>query len=271
MKTVHYDNLLKIEAYSFNEITRPFPNHFHDYYVIGLIEKGTRILSCKNREYKIKEGNILIFNPNDNHECIQEGNENFNYKGLNISKNVMLSLSEEITEKKALPQFSENVITDEELKNKLCTVYNQIINKTEYLEKEEAFIFLISYLIEKYCKQSENQFQYHEKDIEKACVFIKENYSKHIALGDICKCCNLSKSSLLRAFLKIKGITPYRYIQSLRINEAKKLLENGYSPIETAGMTGFSDQSHFSNFFNAFIGLTPAEYKRIFQKRKELK
>ncbi len=32
-----------------------FPNHFHDYYVIGFIEKGKRHLSCKNKEYSIEQ------------------------------------------------------------------------------------------------------------------------------------------------------------------------------------------------------------------------
>ena len=34
------------------------------YYVIGFIEAGTRCLSCKNKEYTVSQGNILLFNPN---------------------------------------------------------------------------------------------------------------------------------------------------------------------------------------------------------------
>jgi transcriptional regulator GlxA family with amidase domain len=51
---------------------------------------------------------------------------------------------------------------------------------------------------------------------------------------------------------------------TIRINEAKKLLESGVSSAETAVRTGFSDQSHFTNFFNMFIGLPPGAYREIF-------
>ena len=79
---------------------------------------------------------------------------------------------------------------------------------------------------------------------------------------------SFSKSSLLRAFTRAKGMTPYRYLQSVRIGAARKLLEEGNSLIDTALKTGFSDQSHFSKFFNMFIGLTPGSYRDIFQKHQ---
>ena len=100
---------------------------------------------------------------------------------------------------------------------------------------------------------------------------MKEQYAQHISLEQLCECSNLSKSTLLRAFTKSKGITPYRYLQSIRVNKAKTLLEMGNTPIESALQTGFSDQSHFTNFFHMFIGLSPSAYRRIFQKRNEAK
>ena len=50
-RTVCFDRELKIEAYRFKGIMQKFPNHFHEHYVIGFIEKGQRYLSCKNKEY----------------------------------------------------------------------------------------------------------------------------------------------------------------------------------------------------------------------------
>lgn len=45
IRTVCYDEDLHLEAYRFEGIVQPFPNHFHDYYVIGFMESGTRCLS----------------------------------------------------------------------------------------------------------------------------------------------------------------------------------------------------------------------------------
>ena len=42
-RTAVYDDELRIEAYRFEGIVQPFPNHFHEYYVIGFIEDGHRV------------------------------------------------------------------------------------------------------------------------------------------------------------------------------------------------------------------------------------
>ena len=67
---------------------------------------------------------------------------------------------------------------------------------------------------------------------------------------------------LLRAFAKAKGVTPYSYLENIRIGEAKRLLEQGVPPVEAALRTGFSDQSHFTNYFHRLIGLAPGAYRR---------
>ena len=67
----------------------------------------------------------------------------------------------------------------------------------------------------------------------------------------------------------MKGVTPYRYLENIRIGEAKKLLEQGASPLDAALATGFCDQSHFTNYFSRFIGLAPGVYRDIFLKKNE--
>ena len=84
-RTAVYDDELRIEAYRFEGIVQPFPNHFHEYYVIGFIEDGHRVLSCRNQEYALKKGNILLFNPGDNHACVQSDDGTLDYRGFNWS------------------------------------------------------------------------------------------------------------------------------------------------------------------------------------------
>lgn len=86
-----------------------------------------------------------------------------------------------------------------------------------------------------------------------------------ITLDDLSKLAGLSKYYLLRSFTKQKGISPYSYLETIRIGKAKKLLEQGVLPVDAALQTGFSDQSHFSNFFKKFIGLTPKQYMNIYK------
>lgn len=60
-------------------------------------------------------------------------------------------------------------------------------------------------------------------------------------------------------------MTPYGYLESVRIGAAKRLLEQGVSPVDTALQVGFSDQSHFTNYFSRFIGLSPGLYQDSFR------
>ena len=270
VRTVVYDDELNIEAFRFEGVVQPFPNHFHEnYYVIGIIENGTRLLVCKNTEYTVARGDILIFNPNDNHGCVQCDDGTLDYRELNIPIKTMMALAEDITGSSILPVFSENVLVNEELALYLRSLHQMIMNGGEKVEKEEMLLLFISSLLERYGQPFEKCVLDCREEIELACSFMKEQYAQHISLEQLCECSNLSKSTLLRAFTKSKGITPYRYLQSIRVNKAKTLLEMGNTPIESALQTGFSDQSHFTNFFHMFIGLSPSAYRRIFQKRNE--
>ncbi|MCM1500443.1 MAG: AraC family ligand binding domain-containing protein [Clostridium sp.] len=58
------------------------------------------------REYSIEKGSIVLFNPGDNHACVQSDDGTFDYRGFNIAKEVMLDLAEEVSGKWQLPGFS---------------------------------------------------------------------------------------------------------------------------------------------------------------------
>lgn len=263
-RTVVYDDALRIEAYRFEGIVQPFPNHFHEHYVIGFVEDGERCLSCKNKEYSLERGSIVFFNPGDNHACVQSDNGTFDYRGFNISKSTMLDLAEEVTGKRELPGFSKNVIFDDEIVCYLRPLHEMVMNGVSDFGKEETLLFLISALIQNYGQPFENCVPECPQEIEKACEFIRQHFNERIYLDQICRYAGLSKSTLLRAFTKSKGVTPYRYLETIRINEAKALLGKGVQPVEAAMQTGFSDQSHFTNYFNSFIGLAPGVYRDIF-------
>ena len=268
IRTVVYDDELRMEAYWFEGIVQPFPSHFHEHYVIGFVEKGERMLSCRDREYAIEEGSIVLFNPGDSHACVQSDEGTFDYRGFNISKAVMLDLEEEVTGRRELPRFSKNVICHEGIACHLRSLHEMVMRGTGEFKKEETLLFLLSYIIQNYGKPSRRCVPESRQEIEKACEYMAEHFAEPIYLDQICRYAGLSKSALLRAFTKEIGVTPYRYLETVRINEAKRLLSEGMAPAETAIRTGFSDQSHFTNYFNQFIGLAPGAYREIFSEKE---
>jgi len=271
MKRIVYDRQLGVEAYMLEDIVQPFPNHFHDYYVIGLVEEGERLMSCKNKEYAIGKGTVVLFNPGDNHHCVQNDGGTFYYRGLNISKKVMAEIATELTGTCKLPGFSENVLRDEEAACYLRSLHQMIMDGFSDLGKEELLLLLISLLLQKYGIAFEDCVPECRVEVDKACQFIRDHFSQRITLDQLCRFTGLSKSTLLRAFTKEKGVTPYRYLEAIRVNEAKLLLAKGMQPLDAAIETGFFDQSHFTNYFSSFIGLAPGTYREIFFNKQESK
>lgn len=267
---VIFDEELQIEACRFFQ---PFPNHFHEHYVIGLVEDGRRGFSCKNREYLLEKGAVMLLNPGDNHSCEKAGEETLDYRGLNIPKEVMAEVFRDADRKdsQGLPRFMQNVVYDQEAASYLRKLHSCIMEGSKELEKEELFLLLVSTLLQQYGESSGCCLPECRKEIEQTCRFMDQHFAERIRLEQLCRCAGLSKSTLLRAFTKEKGVTPYRYLEAVRINKAKKLLEEGASPGEAALATGFSDQSHFTNYFTRFIGLAPGAYRDILQEKRQKK
>ena len=136
--------------------------------------------------------------------------------------------------------------------------------------KEEKFLTVLSALFEKYEPNFYKNISVCREEVEKACRFMEENFSEHISLEEISRYAGLSKSTLLRAFAKEKGITPYRYLETIRIHQAKT---------DAGSANGTGGSSHKDRFFRpkSFYKLfqppdrkSPRELNRqIFYKRKE--
>lgn len=265
-RTIRYDRDLNLEAYHFKGIMQKFPNHFHEHYVIGFIEKGSRRLTCKNREYNIETGDIILLNPLENHICEQIDDGVLDFRCINIQPEAMQKAAYEITGKDSKPHFGVNVVYRSDHVKPLHKLHRIIMEQQPDFEKEELFFFLLEQLIELYAEPFHKQPpDKNSPAIQSVFDYIGQHYAEHIRLDELASLAGMNKYTLLRAFTRLRGITPYRYLETVRINEAKKLLEQGIEPIEAAMQTGFVDQSHFSNFFKDFIGLTPKQYQNIFK------
>lgn len=264
-RTVCYDVELEIEAYRFVGVMQKFPNHFHDYYVIGFIEAGQRLLVCKNREYIINPGDITVFNPGDVHSCEQLDGRALDYRCLNIQADAMERMVREMTGRSCLPRFKRPVLFQSELAGSLCELHRMILEGERDMAKEELALLLIGqFLQEEADLRSETAGREPEAGLKAACAYLDTHYHHAVSLDELGSLAGMSKYHFLRLFTRSLGITPYCYLQAVRIGRAKQLLEQGLPPAETAQLTGFGDQSHFTHTFKRLIGLTPGQYTRIF-------
>lgn len=71
----------------------------------------------------------------------------------------------------------------------------------------------------------------------------------------------ISQSTLNRLFRTYLHISPHRYLEDLRLAEAKRLLAGGADVTEAALECGFTDSSHFILLFRRRFGITPGKYR----------
>ncbi|MCW5605945.1 MAG: helix-turn-helix domain-containing protein, partial [Burkholderiales bacterium] len=61
------------------------------------------------------------------------------------------------------------------------------------------------------------------------------------------------------------GMSPLEYVHTLRLEEAKHMLETGERPVEAvAGEVGYEDAAFFSRLFRRRVNLTPGQYRKRF-------
>lgn len=98
--------------------------------------------------------------------------------------------------------------------------------------------------------------------LKKAYAYISQNYSKQITLSDVAEYVHLNPTYLSTTFKKTSGYSFKYYLNSVRIEESKRLLSNtDYSILDIAIACGFQDQSYFTKTFKKFTGLTPGQFR----------
>jgi transcriptional regulator GlxA family with amidase domain len=105
--------------------------------------------------------------------------------------------------------------------------------------------------------------------IESAQQWVAQNYDKADVVGDLVRQCGLPKRTFDRRFRAATGYSPLAYIQALRVEEAKQLLETTNTAIEAIGReVGYEDAASFRRLFRRLAGIGPAEYRRKLQPPK---
>jgi transcriptional regulator GlxA family with amidase domain len=102
--------------------------------------------------------------------------------------------------------------------------------------------------------------------IEHCQAWLAQNYERADIVAELVRRSGLPKRTFDRRFRTATGYSPLAYIQALRIEEAKQLLETGNAPVESiAREVGYGDLASFRRLFRRTVGMTPGDYRRKFQ------
>lgn len=254
-------------------------SHFHPFTEIFFITHGNGIMEIDNVDVAIKEGDLIIINPNCPHT------EKSSYKFIDQLEYIVFGINNLTLSNKSLPLLNGELPTPTYYKimnfnnNKNVILYylNTLVQEVELKEinYELACKSILTLFIIYISRNSESTLLItnNPEKLNIECVKIKNyidsHYSENITLDILSNLSYINKFHLVHLFTKQMGISPINYLISKRIEESKNLLTTtNYSIRDIATIVGFSNSSYFSQMFKKFNGDSPRIYKNKYTTLK---
>ncbi len=149
----------------------------------------------------------------------------------------------------------------EEMQPYLNELQSLPLNST-FLEKQKCFFTILAELLKSHKSN---------KTVEKIQLYLQENFRGKTSIKDLEEIVFLSRNQIINVFKEAFGVTPYRYITELRLQEACELLLSTTRTLSTiAANVGYSDYSIFYKAFYAKYKISPQEYRRLKNKNRSI-
>ncbi len=95
--------------------------------------------------------------------------------------------------------------------------------------------------------------------------WIADHYAEPSPVAAMIALSGIAERSFKRRFQQATGMSPLEYVHTLRLEEAKQMLESGSLSVEAiANEVGYEDAGFFSRLFRRHVNLTPAQYRKRF-------
>lgn len=260
----------------------PIQMHSHEFYEINIIAEGTGRHYIENNSYPITSGDFFIIPPNVRHGYSEKNaldifhiilsdkfflryrDELRSMHGFSLLFNIEPRLRAK-SNLKIFPNISANDFMF--FLSEIGKLY-KLNQSTENMHETEKCIKTLNLICEfsgivtsnKYGAAGHSSIDI--RQITKVLSYIDNNYNCKITLNDLCRLSNMSRSTLLSQFHTLCNCSPTEYIQSVRIDNAKKMLaDTDFSIATIAQECGFYDSSHFTRTFFQKTRLLPKDYR----------
>jgi transcriptional regulator GlxA family with amidase domain len=99
--------------------------------------------------------------------------------------------------------------------------------------------------------------------VKRVIEMMQGDPSKTFTLEKMAESVNLSAPYFCFLFKSITGVPPAKYLKTLRMHQAAKLLTTTFLSVkEIVRRVGLADESHFVRDFKRLYGRTPSEYRQ---------
>lgn len=242
--------------------------HSHEFCEIIMITDGRGFITTDTERREVKRGDIIIYNADLIHAEANSQTEPFEMKFMALDR---LEITD-LPKNHLLPPGYDFIYPTEQYTDLLIKSFDDMIYELEssevfYVEIAESIARTIIMYLLRIINQLDNDgaLRHNNRNLTLATQYIKENYRNPISLEDIAASCYLNKFYLSHLFTEIQGMSIGKYIQTLRLNEARKRLCETKDPVSIiARSVGFNDTGYFCRIFKKEFSVTPLQYRNRF-------
>lgn len=166
-------------------------------------------------------------------------------------------------------QMMLNALTLRDNQAEAYRQFDQFIQELNEAPTADVLRRLVNRFCASYVEYSSGGQKRASPAVEQAIAFCNAHYREKISLERIASLTGLNKSYFSQLFHKETGMPFGDYLESVRIQNAKRLLKNlDLSMSDIAEMVGFANQNYFTKVFKKQAGLVPSQYRRgLFQEQ----
>ena len=122
---------------------------------------------------------------------------------------------------------------------------------------------MLDALIQLVSAQQAQRLPHNYSHIRDAIQYIDTHYADKLTINALAEVALLSKYYFIHTFTLQAGISPYRYINGVRLTHAKALLDQTTLSIEEIGwQVGYGGAKNFIRAFKKAIGYSPNDYRK---------
>ncbi|WP_042275254.1 helix-turn-helix domain-containing protein [[Clostridium] dakarense] len=238
-----------------------FKGEKHYFWELTFVDRGILYTNVDGMEFKLQQGDILFYSPNQYHSQYTDDKKSCSYLTLsfdmNFEDNELLSKKIFTCDKKLYSIIHS--LMDELHSNNLYK------NELMICHLKQLILTILSMNIEKSLIKPTNRVQqfYDDNLLDDVLKFINKNIYENINIRIVCDEFNISTSKLHLLFKNNIGTTPKAYINTLKLKIGKELIKDSkYSISEISKILGFNSIHYFSNTFKKTYGFSPTEYLR---------
>lgn len=233
--------------------------HWHEHIEILCVLQGNLRVYIQGTIIDAIPGDLIIINPGETHS-IPEREDNSRYECLIPHKALCDKMGLEITDHPI-----ENHIQNNLYFTKFQQIMNELREKPPFFEinVQLSLLELLVSLMREYPKNAAASKKISESSgehmVKQAIQYIQKYYAQPISTNDVCQYLGFDKSYICSTFKKITGTTIVSFINMIRCEHAKELLQIGkLSVSECAFLCGFQHFPYFTKTYKRYIGELPS-------------